>query len=181
MTDLSLLCYNAKMSDSSFLSAKYHTGRWYESGSWQELMLVGAAIKTGVFAALAAAPLTSDALAKEVGLDKRATSIFLAALAEAGYLESRGEAYALTSPAMKKFGDKASGAYLGWAVLHSWRLAQRWLTLPEALATGEPVPGDRFSESVEGFVRAMDVYAGPTAEQAVNVCLTQFPEAKIRT
>lgn len=141
-------------------------------------MLVGAAIKTDVFSTLAEAPLTADALAKELGLDKRATSVFLAALAEAGYLESTGATYALTPPAMEKFGDKTSGAYLGWAVLHSWRLAQRWLTLPEALTTGAPIPGDRFSEGVEGFVRAMDVYAGPTADEAVNVCLTRFPQAK---
>jgi len=166
-----------EVSDKSFLSANYHSNHWYESGSWHELMLVGAAIKLDIFISLAQAAQGADALAKKLGLDKRATSLFLSALEEANYLIREGETYALTKPAMKMFGDKTSRAYLGWSVLHSWRLAQRWLTLPEVLATGAPVPGDRFSESVEGFVRAMDVYAAPTAEQAVNVCLSQAPLA----
>ncbi len=140
-------------------------------------MLIAPAVKLGVFSRLAAGPRTAEELAGDLGLDRRAALIFLEALADAGYLERADRSFRLAEAAKDRFGDKSSPNYLGWAVLHSWRLAQRWLTLPEVLLTGEPVPGDRFSETVEGFIRAMDVYASPTAEEAVAACLKAKPGA----
>lgn len=140
-------------------------------------MLVGAAVKLNIFIELAAKPRSANSLADDMKLSNRTMPVFLTALAEAGYLTLENNVYRLTQPALEKFGDKQGAAYLGWAVLHSWRLAQRWLTLPEVLAGGEAVPGNRFSESVEGFVRAMDVYAGPTAKQVADICLTLAPKA----
>ena len=165
------------MSYESFLSSSYHSDKWYKPGGWQELMLVGAAVKLDIFKALAPGARTASNLAQALGLNERAVTVFLQALAGAGYVAFEDGLFLLTPQAFKKFGDERGPEYLGWAVLHTWRLAQRWLTLPETLTTGEPVPGDRFSETVEGFVRAMDVYAAPTAEQAVDVCLAEKPDA----
>lgn len=140
-------------------------------------MLVGAAVKLDIFKALAPCGQTASELAQALGLNERAVTVFLQSLAGAGYVASDDGLFSLTPQAFKRFGDERGSEYLGWAVLHSWRLAQRWLTLPETLKTGEPVPGDRFSETIEGFVRAMDVYAAPTAEQVVDVCLAERPDA----
>lgn len=164
--------------DESFLSTNYHDKKWFKPGNWQELLLVGSAVKLGILTTLNAAPMSASKLADELGFDKRTTTVTLDALASMGYLSLSDSIYALTQPSEKLFGDKNSPDYIGWAVLHSWRLAHRWLTLPEVLKSGEPIPGDRFLESVEGFVRAMDVYASPTADEAVEFCLNKLPDAR---
>ena len=164
--------------DESFLSANYHEKKWFKPGNWQELLLVGSAVKLEIFFALSAAPMGATELADKLGFDKRTTAVLLDALASIGYLNLTDNIYTLSPPCEKLFGDKKSPYYIGWSVLHSWRLAQRWSTLPEVLASGEPIPGDRFLESVEGFVRAMDVFAGPTAEKVVELCLSELPEAR---
>lgn len=153
------------------------------------MALLGAAIKTGLLTSLAKTPMGPHALAQTLGLDTRATSVVIEALRALGYLEpdTTSDATAsgpgdercrLTGVALARFGDPHAPGYLGWAVLHSRRLMERWLTLPEVLETGQPVPGDRFSETVEGFIRAMDVYAGATAEQVAEICLKKAPGTK---
>ncbi len=166
-----------KIPDESFLSSKYHGTGWFKPGDWQELLLVGSAVKLEVFITLNLSPMSAIGLADDLSFDQRTTTVMLDALCALGYLEFTDGVYSLTPPCKKRFGDKSGRDYLGWSVSHSWRLVQRWSTLPEVLVNGEPNPGDRFLESVEGFVRAMDVYAAPTAAEAVGLCLDRQPQA----
>ena len=141
------------------------------------MTLVAAAVKQGLFRRLVGGSATAAEVAGDLSLNARATDFVLEALAALGYLSVDDDRYKLTSTAAQRFADPDSNSYLGWAVLHSWRLVERWLTLPEVIKSGEPVPGDRFSEGVEGFIRAMDVYAKATAEEVADVCLRRAPGA----
>ncbi len=159
------------MKKSTTLLSEYHSPSWFEPGGWQELAVVGAAIKQGIFFGLAEREQSAPSLAESLKLDARATQGILEALFSADYLEKTGDQFSLTAEAGARLGDRMSPEYLGWSILHSWRLIERWITLPQVLESGEPVGGDRFSETVEGFVRAMDTYAAPTAERVVDECL----------
>ncbi len=160
-----------------YLTDDYHHSNWFEPGGWQELALVAAAIKTRVFEHLADTGETAPDLAKVLNLDKRAIKVTLGALEALGYTSSEDGRHTLSPRALERFGNPQAPAYLGWAILHSWRLVERWLTLPAVLETGIPIAGDRFSESVEGFIRAMDVYAGATAAEVADICLGIMPGA----
>jgi SAM-dependent methyltransferase len=164
------------MTRGRFLSLDYHSDEWFEPRGWQELLMVAAAVEVDLFPALST-PSTAERLAERLALDHRALGVLLDALAELGYVVRTDGGLALAGPAAPRFGDKLSPDYLGWAVLHSARLVRRWLTLPEVLRTGRPAPGDRFTEGIEGFIRAMDVYAGVTAEKVADLCLERLPAA----
>ncbi len=165
------------MTKSRYLNDNYHDSSWFEPGGWQELTLVAVALKQDLFKRLAAGPTTPTHAAEDLGLNARATGLVLEALAALGYLSVDDGRYELTDTAAQRFADPDADSYHGWAVLHSWRLVERWLTLPEVIKTGKPVPGDRFSEGVEGFIRAMDVYARATAEEVADACLIRAPGA----
>lgn len=156
----------------------YKDERWYTPGGWQEVILVGSAYRLGVFKVLADKPLAADELADNIGCDRRATTILLSALKAAGYLTIKDNLFSLTDTALTKLVDESHPDFIGFSISHSLRLAERWLTLPEVLVSGEPVAGDRFTETPEGFIKAMDVYAKKTAAQAVEHCLKKNPEAK---
>jgi len=165
------------MTKARYLTDNYHDSSWFEPGGWQELTLVAAAVKQGLFRSLATGPTTPIHVAEDLSLDARATGLVFEALAALGYLSVDDGRYKLTDTAAQRFADPGSDSYHGWAVLHSWRLVERWLTLPEVIETGEPVPGDRFSEGIEGFIRAMDIYARATAEEVAEACLIRTPGA----
>lgn len=165
----------------SLLESDGFVGRhWFAPGSWQEIFLVAAAIRTGIWDTVSAGgAMSAEAVAVKNGLDERATSMVLEALVGCGYLEKRGSDYLPSQPALDKLGTVATPERLRFTVLHLDRLARHWTTLDEVLATGRPLaPEERFSETVEGFVKAMDAYAGPTATEAVEVCLAMREEAQ---
>lgn len=156
----------------------YRDRHWYTPGGWQELFLVGAAYRLGIFKALADTPLEAGKLAKEIKTNKRATTLLLEALEAAGYLGKKGVRYSPTKKAVQMLVDERHPDFIGYAVSHSMRLAERWLTLPQILVSGKPIAGDRFSETIKGFVKAMDVYARATAVEAVKLCLERLPGAR---
>lgn len=162
----------------NFLKSNLYEKNWYQPKSWQELILVATAVKINLFAQLKDKPLTAIQIAKVTGTNKRALIYLLKALAAAGYLQNINGAYALSEAASKFLANPQSTAYTGWFFLHNFRLIERWLTLPQVLKTGTPEPGDRFTESVDGFIKAMDIYAKATAKEVVTFCLKKIPQAK---
>lgn len=162
----------------NFLKSNLYGKNWYQPKSWQELILVATAVKINLFAQLKDKPLTASQLAAVTHCNLRAIKHLLTALTAAGYLTEKNNSFNLTPLAKKHLADPKAKDYLGWFFLHNFRLIQRWLTLPEVLKTGQPVPGDRFTESVEGFIKAMDIYAAATALEVVSFCLKKVPKAK---
>jgi len=156
----------------------YKDEHWYTPGGWQELILVGSAYRLGIFKILAGKPLTADEVSDNIATDRRATAVLLDALMAAGYLSVKESRFSLTATAQARLVDEIHPDFIGFSISHSLRLAERWLTLPEVLSSGQPVPGDRFSETPEGFIKAMNVYAKKTAAQVVEYCLSLNPRAK---
>ncbi len=156
----------------------YDSFNWFNDGSWKELFIVGTAFRLGIFEALKDGPLSLDSLADRINGDKRSLKVFLSALAAADYLENNEEPYSMAADIRSKLADETSPEFIGYSVSHSFRLAERWLTLPTVIKTGKPFEGDRFSETVKGFVGAMDVYARVTAERVVDICLEIDPGIK---
>lgn len=156
----------------------YDSFNWFNDGGWEELFIVGTAFRIGVFKALKTGPLSLEALAENINSDVRALKVFLGALAGSDYIINSEGQYSISTEIKNKLADEESPDFVGYSVSHSFRLAERWLTLPEVIKTGKPYEGDRFSETVKGFVGAMDVYARVTANKVVDICLELNPDIK---
>lgn len=162
----------------NLLTNNLYSFHWYQPKSWQELVLVATAIKINLFVKLKNKPLTVQQIAESTKTNKRSLKYLLAALTAAGYLHNINNTYSLSNAAARFLANPQSPDYTGWFFLHNFRLIERWLTLPEVLKSGQPVAGDRFTESVEGFIKAMDIYAKAAAEDVVAFCLKKVPQAK---
>jgi SAM-dependent methyltransferase/DNA-binding MarR family transcriptional regulator len=157
---------------------KYHGRYWRENLSWQELILLSTVVKIGLFELLAQRDqgLEIKEICQDLSIKPRATVRVLDVLKDMQLVDSDNHIYTLTELGKKLF-SKNSPDYLGFSLLHTRRLIERWLTLPEVIKSDKPVPGDRFTESVEGFIRAMDVYARISAKEVVDICLAEAPSA----
>ena len=101
-----------------------------------------AAVRLGVFDALADGPLTGDELRRRLGLHARAVPDFPDALVALGLLARDGDGpggrYANT-PETARFLVRRSDAYVGGIVeMYDARLYRFWTDLDEALRTGAP-------------------------------------------
>jgi SAM-dependent methyltransferase len=118
---------------------------WSLREAAQGLLLVTAAIETGVLPLLRDRARTPDGLAAELGLDRRAVRLCLGALEEIGVVRrDPGPAggWVLTDFGRRRFADPASPAYVA-ADLPLWRATiPGWLFLADVLRSGEPLPAD---------------------------------------
>ena len=96
------------------------------------------AVELGLFTTLAQGPLTSKALAADLGLQPRGTTDWLDALVSLGMLNRVGDQYDNT-PATGLFLDRAKPTYLGGMLeMANARLYRFWGSLTEGLRTGRP-------------------------------------------
>jgi hypothetical protein len=96
------------------------------------------AVELGLFTALAQGPLTSKALAADLGLQPRGTTDWLDALVSLGMLNRARDQYANT-PATGLYLDRAKPTYLGGMLeMANARLYPFWGSLTEGLRTGLP-------------------------------------------
>src|SRR3954447_11578977 len=151
-------------------------------GFWGSKTLLSA-VELGVFSALAAGPIGSDALIKKLGLHQRSARDFLDALVALGMLNREGgDRYANTT-ATGLFLDPSKPSYIGGLLeMANARLYPFWGSLTEALQTGEPQNeakhgGDLFEalyqdpERLGAFLRAMTGISMGSA----GAIATQFP------
>lgn len=147
--------------------------------SWQEMLLVGGALKAGIFSALTNNQGTASEVASRIKGDARAVGIVLEALAQGGYLSKIDQHYRLNGQNEALFGDEDGAQYVGHLYRHNQRLVERWLSLPEVIKSGQPRPEEsRFTEGRSSFIKAMDVHARPIAATVVEECLRWAPNAK---
>jgi SAM-dependent methyltransferase len=145
-------------------------------GSWRWMLLVAAALESGMLQALATAPSGCDDLAARLGLEPRATYIVAEALVDGGFLARAGDLWHLTDAARRLLVDQADPAYTAPVVLHGRDLAARWLNLPEILRGRRPEP--RRASAPGNFTATMAVGARGTAPVVVERCLAHFPAAQ---
>lgn len=141
----------------------------------QELLIVGAAVKVGLFEAIKDSPCTLEEISIKTKTDLRALWVVKEALLTLNYLEYEGEKLKLAEEAYSIFYDHKHDSYTGFSFMHTYNLISTWMQLPEVIKTGKPVPKKRNPEQVHNYIIAMSHYAAKSAPQIAGYCLKDLP------
>lgn len=142
----------------------------------QELLVVGAALKAGIFDFLRDKPAKLDEIVDGLDLDLRATWTVVEALKSLGYVTKSNEVLRLTPDAIQLFFNEDSENYIGYSLIHTFNLIKSWTYLPEILKTGQSPKREHDLQDAKGFMAAMKKKTKEVSAQLVNVCLTGLPE-----
>lgn len=150
----------------------------YAELEWRVAMVLGSALREGLLDAVATERKTSEAVARELSLDRRAVHVHLAALAELRFLDEEDGGFLLREEHRAPLLEEGSAGYIGGQVLHRFGLMQGWARLPEILRTGDPVE-DRTRPAFGGtehFIQAMRHAALEGAEDVTTAVLSLLRE-----
>jgi SAM-dependent methyltransferase len=142
----------------------------------QELLVVAAALKTGIFDALREKPVTLDDLASDLSMDYRALWTVMEALISLGYVKRNGKTLTVTSETNDLFFNEEKENYLGYSLIHTFNVIKAWTYLPEILKTGQPPEHVRDQQDIKGFMSAMKQGAKPIVNQLVTISLAGLPK-----
>ncbi|WP_407305605.1 methyltransferase [Desulfosporosinus sp. SB140] len=120
----------------------------------QELLILGAAVKTGMVEALRQST-TYSTLAKELNLNPRAVRVVIEALADLGYITRQGETVVLSEDAQKMIYDPEAPNYIGFAFMHRYNMIRSWVRLPEVLINGQLPTREQDPENTRYFMEGM--------------------------
>jgi len=137
----------------------------------QELLIIGAAVKTGIIEQLAQKPMTADELAREIGADGRAVWVVTEALEALGYLSKDENKLRLSEEALNMLYNTESPNYTGFSFMHRYNVTNSWIHLPEVIHSGQPFPRETGQENTEYFMAAMSRSAGENALTIAGFCL----------
>lgn len=144
---------------------------------WQPQLVLAAALRVSLIGALLDRPRSSQAVARELSLDERATVRVLQVLLAAGYLEE-GKDGLVVVPELRPLLDSRDPSYVGDQLAHVCNLIERWLQLPEVLREGGPAPGRRSADSLRSFIGAMRSGARLRAEPLAEKLAELLPATK---
>jgi len=150
----------------------------YPELDWRWAILLGTAVRDGLLEAVSHAPKTSDEVADELGLDRRATFAVLSALAELGILSEGENGFRLKDEHYGPLLDDSDPKYAGGRVVHRFELIGKWSEIPKILRTGEPVE-DRTQANFAGtptMARAMRGGGKESADEISAMLLPRLPE-----
>jgi hypothetical protein len=129
------------------------------AGGHVEARIVHAALRLGLFDALAGAPDTAASLAAKLDLDQRASELLLNALAAIGLVRKRNQLFSLT-PVAQDYLVRSSPRFVGAMILFEDSLWGCWEKLPDSVRSGVPArPPDMYQNDpreTEIFINAMD-------------------------
>ena len=146
----------------------------------QELLVVGAALKAGIFEILREKPMKLDELVNDFSMDRRAVWTVMEALISLGYITKEGEILQLAPATMDLLFNEDSENYIGYSLIHTFNVIKSWTNLPEILKTGEPAKREWNQQDSKGFMAAMQKIAKEVAEQVASICLKGLgPEPSI--
>ena len=141
------------------------------SRGFQNSVVFFAAVEFGIFDLLDRAKnLNSKEVAEKLGLDFRATDIFLHSLAGMELLKVEKGLFR-NAPLADELLVRGRAHYQGDIISHNGRLMERWVQLPSVLRTGKPAEGSRSvddKESRRDFVLGMSNIAGLSAEKVAG-------------
>lgn len=146
--------------------------------SWRELLLVDAALTTGLIDALAGRPCGAAELASSLILDEQAVAVALTGLEDLGYVAAGPGGWTLTEGASGMLVDASDRRFRRHSFEHSAHQARRWVHLPNVLKDGGPAPADPEPHDVLRFMMAMDDASRPSAAAVVETLLHVVPAAK---
>lgn len=142
----------------------------------QELLIVGAAVKTGLFETIKSNPLTLNELSSRTGCDLRALWTVTEALVALDYLEYENGRIRMTGEAYSMFYDQNNERYTGFSFMHTYDLISKWLELPGVLRSGRHSSREENPDESKDFISAMAYYAKKSAPQVAEYCLRGMPE-----
>ena len=137
----------------------------------QELLILGAAVKTGIIEALREKT-TYTGLANELYLNRRAVWVVVEALADLGYITKQGETITLSKEAREMIYNPAAPNYVGFSFMHRYNMIRSWTHLPDVLANGQPATKDDDPENTFYFMEAMRHGAEKSAPEIADFLLT---------
>lgn len=137
----------------------------------QELLVAGAALKSGVFDALNEKPAKLEELASQLSMDKRALWTVMEALVDMGYITKDKEILKLTSETRDLFFNEGSEIYIGYSLIHTFNVIKSWTNIPEILKTGHPPKRERDQQDIKGFMAAMKKHSRKISDKLVSICL----------
>jgi len=129
------------------------------AGGHADARAIQAALKLGLFEALAEHAHDASEIAATIRCNPRATGLVANAMVALGLLDKRGGAFSLTS-ASRRFLLTASPEYLGGMILFDEAIFPLWSRLEDSIRLGRPArTPDMFQSRPEEtalFIRAMD-------------------------
>ena len=141
----------------------------------QELLVVGAALQTGLFDALREEPGSLEELADKLGFDVRALWTVNESLIALGYIAFQSGKYSLTLDAEEILFNEESEKYVGYSLIHTFNVIKAWTRIPEVLKTGTPPERERDQQDIKGFMAAMKKSAKAVSPNISSICLNDLP------
>lgn len=135
-----------------------------------ELLVVGGAVRLGLFDVLKNRELSLADLALELKADLRALDALVYALEGYGYLHY-GQNIRLTEDALEMFYDTESARYTGFSFMHVYNRLRNWLQIPETVRSGSPPPRKKGAKRLSSFMESMRIYAREIAPKVVRASL----------
>lgn len=135
-----------------------------------ELLVVGGAVRLGLFDALKNRELSLADLAAELKADQRALDALVYALEGYGYLHY-GDNIRLTEDAREVLYDTESARYTGFSFMHVYNRIQKWLQIPETVRSGSPPRREKGTKHLSSFMESMRIYAREIAPKVVRASL----------
>lgn len=137
----------------------------------QELLILGAAVKSGIIEALQLKPMSSEELARELKADGRSIWTVCEALAALGYLSPGEGKYQLSPEAVNMLYNPEAPDYTGFTFMHRYNIINAWVQLPQVIASGKPAQVERGADNTKYFMLAMSSVAGMSAPAIAEFCL----------
>ncbi|MFX4260613.1 methyltransferase [Pelotomaculum propionicicum] len=137
----------------------------------QELLILAAAVESGIIENLNDNPMTAVELAGLMGADVRSVWVVTEALEALGYLAKEKDKLMLSGEARDMLYNTESKAYTGFSFMHRYNVIRTWMTLPEVIFTGKPHPKDKQRERTKYFMSAMGLSAKQNSRAVAELCL----------
>ena len=139
--------------------------------AFQPACVLTAAADLDVFTVLDGRPMSADAVAGELGTDKRATIMLLDALAALGFLAKQGDEYGVPEDVAGVLSDKSEKNVLPM-LRHMANCLSRWAQLARITQTGKPAertPSVRGEAAdLAAFIGGMHNISAPVAAEVVG-------------
>lgn len=137
----------------------------------QEMLILSAAVETGIIEKLKDKPMSSGELAGLMGADTRAVWVVTEALEALGYLVKEKDKLALSLEAQDMLYNSKSESFTGFSFMHRYNVIRSWMGLPESIFTGQPYPREKRRESTKYFMSAMGLSARQSSREIAVHCL----------
>jgi SAM-dependent methyltransferase len=137
----------------------------------QELLILSAAVETGIIEKLKAKPMSAGKLAELMGADDRAVWVVTEALEALGYLTKEEGRLTLSREADDMLYNNNVQSYTGFSFMHRYNVIRSWMGLPESIFTGKPYPKEKRSERTKYFMSAMSLSARQSSGEIAALCL----------